>query len=102
MVKEDEEELRLPGEGELLGIVIQLLGYDRARVRCEDMQVRICRIPGRFRKRVWIKEGDYVLIAPWDFQPDKRGDIIHRYERDEIKKLDELGYLDKLKGLEEI
>ena len=72
---ETQRKIRLPGEGEVLGIVIQMLGYDRARVRCTDGKVRLCRIPGKMKKRIWIREGDAVLIAPWDFQDD-RGDII--------------------------
>lgn len=38
------------------------------------------------RKKTWIKEGDVVLAAPWDFQPNK-ADIVYRYMNDEIKKL---------------
>lgn len=29
-------------------------------------------------------------MAVWDFQPNK-GDVVHRYERDEIKKLVNMG-----------
>ena len=39
------------------------------------------------KKRVWMRMGDIVLVGPWDFQPDKRGDIIYRYSRDEVRKL---------------
>ncbi len=38
------------------------------------------------RKKTWIKEGDVVLAAPWDFQPTK-ADIVYRYMNDEIRKL---------------
>ena len=36
------------GDGELFGIIIQMLGHDRVRIRCEDGHIRIGRIPGRF------------------------------------------------------
>lgn len=55
-------------------------------MKCIDGVLRICRIPGRFRRKSWLSEGDVVLVAPWEFQPNK-GDIVHRYEKDEIRKL---------------
>ena len=86
------QRVRVPEENECLGVVEQLLGYDRLKVRCMDGKTRICRIPGRMKKKVWINEGDLVLITPWDFQSESRGDIIYKYEKDEIRKLRELGY----------
>jgi len=82
----------------VLGIVVQMLGYDRMKVKCADGYVRICRIPGKYKKRLWFREGDLVLVAPWDFQPKTKADVLWRYNKNEIKKLKELGYL---KGLEE-
>ncbi|MEM0271314.1 MAG: translation initiation factor aIF-1A [Thermoprotei archaeon] len=86
-----DSELRKPVEGEVLGVIIQLVGYDRAKVRCSDYKVRICRIPGRMKKKIWLRENDIVLVAPWDFQSDIRGDIVHKYEKDEVRKLKNLG-----------
>jgi len=90
---EEEAELRLPGEGEVVGIIIQLLGFDRAKVKCADGYTRVCRIPGRYRKRMWMREGDVVLVVPWDFQFETRGDIVWRYTRDEVYRLREAGQL---------
>ncbi len=87
-----ENNLRKPLEGEVLGTIIQLVGYDRAKVKCADNKIRICRIPGRMKKKIWLKENDVVLVAPWDFQADSRGDIIYKYEKEEVKKLKEAGY----------
>ena len=97
-IKEPEtKEPVWPAEGQVVGVIEQFLGYERARVRCADGVVRLCRIPGKMKKRVWMKVGDIVLVAPWDFQPN-RGDIIHRYSTDELKQLAKRGYL---KGLED-
>ena len=52
--------IRVPKEGEVLGIVELMLGGDKMRVRCDDGKVRICRIPGKLRKRVWIRVGDLI------------------------------------------
>ena len=85
--------VRIPREGEVLGIAVQLLGYDRVRVKCADGKSRLCRIRGTMKKRVWIREGDVVLIAPWDFQSDQKGDIIFRYSQGEAGWLERRGFL---------
>ncbi|MBU4406632.1 MAG: translation initiation factor IF-1A, partial [Candidatus Altiarchaeota archaeon] len=53
--------VRTPREGQVLGEVEQLLGDRRMMVRCADKHARVCRIPGKIRRRIWIKEGDIVL-----------------------------------------
>ena len=88
-----------PNEGTMLGVIQQFLGYDRARVLCVDGKVRLCRIPGKFKKRMWMRVGDIVLVAPWEFQRDKRGDIIYRYNTSELQKLEKEGYLEDVKKL---
>ncbi len=79
-----------PEEGTMICIVERILGADHLLIRCADGVQRKARIPGSMRRRVWIKEGDIVLAAPWDFKPD-RADVIYRYERDEVKLLVEKG-----------
>ncbi len=77
---EDEEiRVRVPQHNETLGIVQSMLGANRMKVFCQDDKIRICRIPGKMRKRRWIKEGDVVLVKPWEIQSDKNGDIVHVY-----------------------
>ncbi len=87
-----QRRIRMPGEGEIFGIVIQMLGHDRVRVACNDGKTRVCRIPGKMKKRIWIRVGDVVLVAPWDFQDD-RADIVWRYSRGEANWLQSHGYL---------
>ncbi len=82
-----------PDEGEMFGIIIQMLGYDRVRVRCEDGNIRVGRIPGRMKKRVWMRIGDTVLIVPWDFQEDQKCDVVHRYRGNELDWLQKRGIL---------
>ena len=85
--------IRRPREGEVLGIIEQMLGADRLRVQCEDGKSRICRIPGRLRKRVWMRPGDLVLVKPWIVQTDERGDIAFRYTRTQANWLQRKGYV---------
>ncbi len=79
--------------GELFGIIIQMLGFDRVRVRCEDGNIRIGRIPGRMKKRVWMRVGDVVIVVPWEFQSDEKSDVVHRYRRNEVDWLEKRGIL---------
>ena len=74
-------------DGELFGIIIQMLGHDRVRIRCEDGHIRIGRIPGRFKKRVWMRVGDTVILVPWEFQSDEKCDVVYRYRNNEIEWL---------------
>lgn len=90
-----EEELQniiLPGEGQVLGVALKMLGLDRIIVNCDDGKQRTCRIVGKLKRRVWIREGDIVLVSPWEFDP-KRGDIVWRYTRNQTDWLRRKGYL---------
>ncbi len=72
------KELVLPEQGELLGRVTKISSGDHVMVKCVDGKMRLCRIRGKMKRRVWIREGDIVLIAPWDFDDD-RADVMWRY-----------------------
>jgi translation initiation factor 1A len=93
-----EEEMRermvLPVANDVLGVATKMLGYDRVMVKCQDGHERLCRIRGKMKRRMWIRQGDIVLVSPWDFQSDKRGDIIWRYTRAQASWLRDKGYLD--------
>lgn len=91
--------VRTPRRGQILGEVEQLLGNRRMSVKCTDKNVRICRIPGKIRKRIWIKDGDIVLVEPWSVQSHERGDILWRYNHPQADWLGRNGFL---KGLEEV
>ena len=91
--EEELSEMVLPVANDVLGVAIKLLGFDRVLVKCQDGHERLCRIRGKMKRRVWIREGDIVLVSPWDFQSDKRGDIIWRYKRSQAELLRRKGYL---------
>lgn len=92
------KELVLPQEGELFGRVIKLVGGDNIVVKCIDGKVRTCRIRGKIKRRMWIRDNDLVLVAPWDFQSGK-ADIIWRYINAHQDKLRDDGYLTNLSQL---
>ncbi len=93
---QEEIEIRkivIPKEGEVLGVIEQMVGGDRIKVKCDDGYTRICRIPGRLRKRVWLTEGDLVLVAPWKVQSNERGDVIFKYTATQANWLKRKGYV---------
>ncbi|MCK4491210.1 MAG: translation initiation factor eIF-1A [Candidatus Altiarchaeales archaeon] len=90
--------VRTPRAGQVLGEVEQLLGNRRMLVRCTDGHTRLCRIPGKMRRRIWIKEENIVLVEPWSVQTDKRGDILWRYRGGQARWLQDRGYLKGISG----
>jgi len=86
-------QLVVPSANDILGVAIKLLGFDRVLVKCQDGKERLCRIRGKMKRRVWIREGDVVLVSPWDFQTDKRGDLIWRYTKAQAEMLRKKGYI---------
>ena len=93
--------VRMPRGKQSLGIVEQRLGGSRMRVRCFDGKTRICRIPGRLKRRLWIREGDVLLIEPWEISGDERGDVIFKYRPNQVKVLEKKGLLDEIKNEDE-
>ncbi|PIU63431.1 translation initiation factor eIF-1A [archaeon CG_4_10_14_0_2_um_filter_Archaea_38_6] len=98
-LQEGEEviRVRMPKGKEVLGIVEQLLGLRKMYVRCLDGKTRLCRVPGRLRRSMWVRQGDVVIIEPWEYEED-RGDIIFDYRKSQVDWLRRKGML---KDLEE-
>jgi translation initiation factor 1A len=88
------KELVLPQQGEILGRVVKISGGNQVIVACVDGQTRLCRIRGKMKRRMWIRERDIVLVSPWDFD-NKRADIIWRYIKDHAEWLENNGYMNK-------
>ena len=89
------KEIRLPEEGELFGRVIKLLGSDQVRVKCTDEITRRGRIRGKLKRRIWIRDNDIVIIAPWDFKEQERGDIIWRFTLPQVDWLKDNNHIAK-------
>ncbi len=86
------KELVMPQQGEILGRAIKMTGGDQVIVKCADGETRNCRIRGKLKRRMWIREGDIVLVAPWDFD-NRKADILWRYIRAHAEWLEQNGYL---------
>jgi len=93
--------VRLPHEDEVFGICERRLGGSRMKVICLDGKIRVCRIPGRLKRSLWVRQGDTLLIKPWEFSGDVKGDVIYKYRPLQVKFLKDKGHLKDLEDLEE-
>lgn len=84
--------VRLPHGKEILGVLEQRLGASRISIRCMDGKTRNCRVPGRLKKKLWLREGDIVIVEPWEFDNEK-GDVIFKYNPAQVQWLQRKGYL---------
>jgi len=100
-IQEEISRVKLPRGNQTFGILERRLGGSRCSVRCLDGKTRICRIPGRLKRRLWVREGNVVLIEPWELGGDEKGDIIFKYKPTQTQWLKKKGYLDKLDEFDE-
>ena len=77
---------------EMFAIADQMLGGRRVRAICEDGEVRIARIPGKMRRRQWVREEDLIVVQPWEYQDD-RANVIARYSKTQAMYLSRKGQL---------
>mmetsp|Transcript_176457 Transcript_176457/g.565814 ORF Transcript_176457/g.565814 Transcript_176457/m.565814 type:complete len:142 (+) Transcript_176457:79-504(+) len=87
-----KKELEFKEDGQEYGQVARMLGNGRCEVVCFDGTKRLCHIRGKMRKKVWVNQGDIVLVSLRDFQ-DEKGDIITKYMADEARQLKQYGEL---------
>ena len=70
---------RLPVKDEQFAVVKEMSGGSRMVALCEDGKTRMVRIGGRFKRRMWCKLNDLILIKPWPVQGDSKCDLVYRY-----------------------
>jgi len=99
--QDESYRVRLPKNNETLGVLEQRLSGSRNRVRCLDGKTRICRIPGRLKRRLWVREGDIVLIEPWELSGNEKGDVLFKYKPNHVDVLKKKGLLNKLEDLDD-
>jgi len=81
LFKEDEQEYAQ---------VTKMLGNGRLEAMCFDGVKRLCHIRGKLRKKVWINQGDIILVGLRDYQ-DTKADVIFKYTPDEARNLKTYG-----------
>ena len=90
--EEEKRELVYKEDGQEYGQVIRMLGNGRLECQCIDNKKRLCHIRGKMRKKVWVAQGDIVLVGLRDYQ-DEKADVILKYTADEARVLKQYGEL---------
>jgi|LakMenEpi03Aug12_release.lakeMendotaPanAssembly.Ray.scaffolds.fasta_scaffold1243050_1 initiation factor 1A len=75
-------------DGQVYGIVEKALGGCYFTVNCFDNKIRRCK---NRKKRVRVNVQDIVIVSLREFE--EVGDIIHKYEPEEVRRLQNLGVL---------
>ena len=70
--------------------VEKILGNGRLEADCFDGKKRLCHIRGKLRKKVWINQGDIILVGLRDYQ-DNKADVIMKYNAEEARNLKAYG-----------
>lgn len=83
---------RLPRGEEIIGTIEQRLGGNKMLVACLDGKKRNCRVPGRLKRKLWLRPGDVVLVELWELDKNK-ADIIFKYPSNQVAWLKQKGYL---------
>ncbi|KAG8926130.1 Translation initiation factor 1A [Tulasnella sp. 418] len=89
---DDKRELVFKEDGQEYAQVVKMLGNGRLEAQCFDGSKRLAHIRGKMRKKVWINQGDIILLSLRDFQDDK-ADVIVKYTADEARNLKAYGEL---------
>lgn len=87
-----KRELIYKDEGQEYAQITKMLGNGRIEVSCFDGEKRMGHIRGKLRKKVWMSQGDIILVSLRDFQDDQC-DVIHKYNSDEARTLKNVGEL---------
>jgi translation initiation factor 1A len=86
---------RFPKKGEFIGKIMQRYGGNRMEVITTDGKTRNCRVPGKYKRQLWLRPKDIILIKIWEFDTEK-GDIIYKYRPNEVTQLKKKGILENL------
>ncbi|CAK9296788.1 unnamed protein product [Gordionus sp. m RMFG-2023] len=88
----EKRELIFKEDGQEYAQVTKMLGNGRLEASCFDGVKRLCHIRGKLRKKVWISQGDIILIGLRDYQ-DTKADVILKYNANEARNLKNYGEL---------
>jgi translation initiation factor 1A len=85
-----KRQLEFKEDGQDYALVTRTLGNGRFTVHCYGGPERLAIIRGKMRKRVWVNNGDIILVGLRDFQ-DSKCDIMGKYTSDEARQLKAYG-----------
>ena len=70
---------RLPKTALQYPVIKELSGGSRMPSLCVYGHTRMVRIGGRFKKRMWCRVNDLIIIEPWVVQSNEKADLVYRY-----------------------
>ena len=82
-------------KGEMFAVAEAFQGGSRLQVICEDGIRRMGRIPGKLRRRMWVRENDLLIVVPWSFQ-DSKADVKFRYTPTQTANLKRRGKIPEI------
>ena len=82
-------------KGEMFAVAETFQGGSRLEVICEDGIRRMGRIPGKLRRRMWVRENDLLIVVPWSFQ-DSKADVKFRYTPTQTANLKRRGKIPEI------
>ena len=82
-------------KGEIFAVAETFQGGSRLQVICEDGIRRMGRIPGKLRRRMWVRENDLLIVVPWSFQ-DSKADVKFRYTPTQTANLKRRGKIPEI------
>ena len=90
----NKNELVKKDEQQMYARVIKLLGSGRLNALCEDGETRMCKIRGKMMKKDFVKTDGIILISLREYE-NKKADVIHNYNDDEVRVLVSDGDINK-------
>ncbi len=84
--------VKLPRGREVIGTIDQRLGGNKMMVSCVDGKPRNCRVPGRLRRKLWLRPDDVVIVEPWELDNTK-ADVLFKYRPNQVSWLRKNGHL---------
>ena len=82
-------------KGEMFAVAETFQGGSRLQIICEDGIRRMGRIPGKLRRRMWVRENDLLIVVPWSFQ-DSKADVKFRYTPTQTANLKRRGKIPEI------
>lgn len=83
---EESRDLQFKEDGQEYAQITKKFGNGRFSLKCFDGKERMGILCGTMRRRVWVNDGDIILVSLRGFQ-DEKADIIMKYTDSEARNL---------------
>merc|ERR1711874_203717 len=87
VTREVEQDLTLPKQGQTIVKVVAGRGNNLHEVVDDKGESFLVSMPTKFRKNVWIKRGDFVLVSPIEEGDKVKAEIITILYKEQIKHI---------------